>query len=59
MSEHLIFAPCRWLRLCLKAKWSTVYPIVSDLLAKQGRMKFIIPLYRYVLGTCRCHEKFV
>ena len=39
---------CRWLRLCLRAKWSASYPLVTELLSTEGRMKYIVPLYRFV-----------
>lgn len=32
----------------MKAKWTVAYPLVADTLSREGRMKFIIPLYRYV-----------
>lgn len=41
---HLIL--CRWFRLCLKGKWSAAYPLVTELLSNEGRMKYIVPLYR-------------
>ena len=39
----------RWLKLCLKSKWKEVFPIVTDFITKQGRMKFVRPLYKSVL----------
>ena len=41
---HLIW--CRWFRLCLRGKWSAAYPLVTELLSNEGRMKYIVPLYR-------------
>jgi leukotriene-A4 hydrolase len=44
----------RWLRLCLRGRWSASYPLVIELLSKQGRMKYIVPLYREL---CECGEE--
>ena len=38
----------RWLRVCLKAGWSKVFPEVVQFVCRQGRMKYIRPLYRSV-----------
>lgn len=32
----------------MKAKWTAAYSLVTDILSREGRMKFIIPLYRYM-----------
>jgi len=36
----------RWLRLGIKAQWEPVVPRALDLATRQGRMKFVRPLYR-------------
>ncbi|RZF35040.1 hypothetical protein LSTR_LSTR009632 [Laodelphax striatellus] len=40
----------RWLRLCLKAKWTDAVPLVKDFVTKYGRMKYVRPLYRDLYG---------
>lgn len=35
-----------WLRLCIKAKWSEKIATALDFVNKQGRMKFVRPIYR-------------
>lgn len=37
---------CAWYKLCIGAEDDTVLPGVVDLLERQGRMKFLRPLYR-------------
>jgi leukotriene-A4 hydrolase len=44
----------RWFRLCLRGKWSNSYPLVTELLSREGRMKYIVPLYREL---CECGEE--
>eukprot|EP00731_Ephydatia_muelleri_P001109 Em0001g1109a len=36
----------RWLKLCLKAGENDVFPEVVNFITKQGRMKYVRPLYR-------------
>jgi len=36
----------RWIRVGLAARWKTILPLAVDLVSKQGRMKFVRPLYR-------------
>jgi len=36
----------RWLRLGIKSKWEPAVPRALDLATKQGRMKFVRPLFR-------------
>lgn len=35
-----------YLRLCVRAKWSEMYPATVKFITGQGRMKFVRPLYR-------------
>eukprot|EP00106_Octopus_bimaculoides_P020632 XP_014788074.1 PREDICTED: leukotriene A-4 hydrolase-like [Octopus bimaculoides] len=35
----------RWLRLCLRAKWSKCIPHAVSFINKQGRLKFLLPIY--------------
>lgn len=34
--------------LCLKSGYTNIFPQVVDFITRQGRMKYIRPLYRYV-----------
>lgn len=36
----------KWLRLCIRAKWPEAIPHAFDFINSQGRMKFVIPVYR-------------
>ncbi|XP_036368514.1 leukotriene A-4 hydrolase-like [Octopus sinensis] len=35
----------RWLRLCLRAKWNKCIPHAVSFINKQGRLKFLLPIY--------------
>uniref|UniRef100_A0AAR2JSW3 Peptidase M1 leukotriene A4 hydrolase/aminopeptidase C-terminal domain-containing protein n=1 Tax=Pygocentrus nattereri TaxID=42514 RepID=A0AAR2JSW3_PYGNA len=39
---------CRWLRLCVKAKWEEAVPLALKMATEQGRLKFTRPLFRDV-----------
>ena len=36
----------RWQLLCLKSGYTKIFPLVVDFITRQGRMKFVRPLYR-------------
>eukprot|EP00042_Codosiga_hollandica_P053495 m.701133 g.701133 ORF g.701133 m.701133 type:complete len:607 (+) comp58710_c0_seq5:46-1866(+) len=36
----------RWQRLCIKAEWTPIFPLVVQFLTEQGRLKYLRPLYR-------------
>lgn len=36
----------RWLTLCLESGLTAVFPEVVDFVKRQGRMKYVRPLYR-------------
>jgi len=40
----------RWIRVGIAAKWKASIPLAVDLVSKQGRMKFLRPLYRDLYG---------
>lgn len=39
----------RWEILCLENALEDIFPFVAKFLSEQGRMKYIRPLYRYLL----------
>jgi leukotriene-A4 hydrolase len=39
----------QWQELCVKADFEEIYPQVLEFVTEQGRMKFVRPLYRYIL----------
>lgn len=40
----------RWLKLCLVCKDKAAFPVVTDFVTKQGRMKYVRPLYKALYG---------
>lgn len=41
---------CKWLRLCIKVRWSDVVEDALKFINDQGRMKFVRPIYRDLYG---------
>ena len=41
----------RWLSLCLRSHYEKVLPQVVDFITRQGRMKFVRPLYRLLYAV--------
>ncbi|KAJ1654372.1 Leucyl aminopeptidase yscIV [Dispira simplex] len=41
----------RWQMVCLKARYTPVFPRVVEFVLEQGRMKFVRPLYRSLHGS--------
>lgn len=37
---------CKWLRICIKARWSDKVQIALQFVNDQGRMKYVSPIYR-------------
>ncbi len=41
----------RWQSLCLRSEYTKVLPQVVEFITKQGRMKFVRPLYRLLFSV--------
>lgn len=41
----------RWEQICVMASYEKIYPSVVEFITKQGRMKFVRPLYRYLYNA--------
>ncbi|XP_065121838.1 leukotriene A-4 hydrolase [Paramisgurnus dabryanus] len=50
---------CRWLRVCVKAKWEEAVPLALKMATDQGRMKFTRPLFKEVYNFPKYSEEAV